>query len=328
MRGAVKNYVFGQSWEPNTIIGGVGSVITTKSALATKLGISESIIKRFEVVGNDVHCIITDFYYIPVNCFSGDTSITSFIDIDGLAYNQVGNFRDSTIKYAELRRVGPNQLQANCFSGSELEHLVTPHITQFDSNALDDCSFLHTIDAPLATLALTQSVRNTPNLAYTNFKLKELGTGSFLNSSAVLDLSEVHTIQNSSLTNGNYPSLHMPLLTNVNTSISPWNSSYITSAKFDVLENIPNSNNMFLGWTNCDSIEMKKLKVYGAFAAGGGTPAQYGFSNLKMGCNIKVHEDLLTANAGAPHEAFLYAKNTRGATVEFYDDAGNYVSTL
>lgn len=52
------------------------------------------------------------------------------------------------------------------------------------------------------------------------------------------------------------------------------------------------------------------------------------FDNLKTGCKIEANIFLATANAGAVDAGLDYAKTTRGAIVDFYDDAGNYVSTL
>lgn len=48
------------------------------------------------------------------------------------------------------------------------------------------------------------------------------------------------------------------------------------------------------------------------------------FLTIKTGITIRVHEDMATNN---PID-LDYAKNTRGCTVEFYDDNGDYVSTL
>lgn len=87
------------------------------------------------------------------------------------------------------------------------------------------------------------------------------------------------------------------------------------------------ASNQFEGLTSLELLDMKKLKVYG-LPAGQNSATNSGFANLKTGCVININIALATANSGSVNTAFLYAKNTRGAIVNFYDDNGNYVSTL
>lgn len=325
MRGAVKNYVFGQKWEPNTIIGGIGSVITTKSALATKLGISESIIRGFKVVGSDVYCRITSYYQIPVNCFRDDTTITYYYDYDSNVTLSSASFQGSTIKKAIFNR--HTTIPSFCFQNSMLEELEARNANLLASNALDNTP-IHTIDAPYLVNFLTYSVRNTPNLVNVNFRPVEIGLGAFWFSSVILDLSNTTSVHNRGLGYGIYVNLNMPSIITFSWTAPINNMTLCENAYLDELVSIGDSQNFFSNWPSANLIRMKKLKTYGTYASGGGTAADYGFSNLKTGCLIQVHEDLATANAGAPHEAFLWVKANRGATVEFYDDSGNYVSTL
>ena len=67
----------------NTIIGGVAASISTKSLLASKLGIAESEIIRFQIVGSDVQANIKSDYYLPDNVFYNNSDIKSFSDFDG-----------------------------------------------------------------------------------------------------------------------------------------------------------------------------------------------------------------------------------------------------
>lgn len=62
----------------NTFIGGVSSTIPTKAALALKLGISESNISYFVVVGNDIEAKIDVDYTLPNNSFKGNSDITYY----------------------------------------------------------------------------------------------------------------------------------------------------------------------------------------------------------------------------------------------------------
>lgn len=94
------------------------------------------------------------------------------------------------------------------------------------------------------------------------------------------------------------------------------------------LEEISTSGgNDFANLTSLNILDLRKLKVYNNPATGYGATAS-GFNLLKTGCEIRVHIALATANAGAVNESLRYAKNSRGAIVKFYDDNGNYVSTL
>jgi len=85
--------------------------------------------------------------------------------------------------------------------------------------------------------------------------------------------------------------------------------------------------NALQGLASLELLDMKKLKVYGT-PAGQNSATNSGFSGLKPGCIINVNIALATANAGTVNTAFLYAKNTLAAIVNFYDDSGNFISTL
>jgi hypothetical protein len=65
---------------PNTFIGGVASTIPDAATLATKLNISESEIKSFEIVGSDIKAAININYVMPTAAFKNNTNITYFDD--------------------------------------------------------------------------------------------------------------------------------------------------------------------------------------------------------------------------------------------------------
>lgn len=233
---------------PNTIIGGVGGTITTKSALATKLGISESIIRGFEVVGNDVHARITSNYYPKLEAFRNDSTIDKYEDLEGLiiSLSVDGVFRNSGV-----------------------EELHLPNTTNLSAYSISYCQYLKYLNLPSATFLGPQSVRNNTGLL----------------------------------------EFHAPNLESI--------GNIVTGGQ----------NNFFDSYTSCNLISMRKLKVYGS-PTQGTTGTLSGFTNLKLNCTIEVHEDLATANAGAPNQSLIWAKTNRSAIVEFYDDDGNYVSTL
>ncbi len=315
---------------PNTIIGGVGSVITTKSALATKLGISESIISAFKIVGNDVQARITENYLLPNQLFFNDSDILSFLDYDGMVsnFNGVSHFQNSTIKRAILPSL--TTTSNFMFDGSQVEEAELISATIITNNALRNTP-IHTLNAPLITNIQTSGLANTTNLINFNATgLTNVGQFGLNNTASTPDTTSITSIGNSGMRNMKYIVLDLNSLTTFsgtgNRSISDMTlcvNSYINN-----LETAPDSSNFFTNWTSAELIEMKKLKTYGALAAGGGNGTTYGFATLKTGCVIRVNEALATANAGSPHEAFLWVKANRGATVEFYDDSGNYVNTL
>jgi hypothetical protein len=88
--------------------------------------------------------------------------------------------------------------------------------------------------------------------------------------------------------------------------------------------NSTNKDGLWDSLTAIELIEAKKLRYLG-------NPSQAGtnaFRALKLGCKIRLHIDLLTANAGNADASLVFAKNARNATIEFYDDNGIYVTTL
>lgn len=158
--------------------------------------------------------------------------------------------------------------------------------------------------------------------------LNGLRSASNLESVSLPFLKEINSYAVSM--NAKITSLYLPSLTSVVGSQSVRDLTALVTADFPNLEVIPSGLNasMFANWTSATLIDMRKLKVYGDPSVGAGSGNISGFLNLKTGCEIRVHIALATANAGNANASLLYAKNNRGAIVKFYDDNGNYVSTL
>ncbi len=303
--------------QPNTFIGGVGATITTKSALATKLGISESIIKTFSVVGTEVQAYINTNYNLTVNRFNEDTDITWYKDLDGKVQSLDLCFRNATnlveVYFPACVSVeGANSSNANsgCFSGCV--NLETAHFENWQNtgNIVGNFTFYNCIKLTgLDTSKLTGRPGNRflSGVPQTEF-----------------DLSSLTQIDGNMFLDSNVQIINAPVLTSMfQTGITncPVKEIYLPS-----LEAIAGSNktNLFSNLTQCELIEAKKLKAM-IDPTIRGTNA---FNNLKTGCLIKVHEDLATANSGNADEALVWVKANRSATVEFYDDNGDYVSTL
>ena len=79
------HYIYGKvrNFPINTIIGGVAASISTKAVLATKLSIPESEIRKFVIVGSDVHANIRSDYSLANDCFYNNLNLTKYKDIDG-----------------------------------------------------------------------------------------------------------------------------------------------------------------------------------------------------------------------------------------------------
>lgn len=140
----------------NTIIGGVASTISTKALLSTKLGISESIIKRFEIVGSDVHAHISSDYDIPNACFQNDTQISKYLDL-GNHVKIVNNFgfQNSTIN--DLKLLAATSVNSASISNTYLENLEL-NVTSAGSGFCALNNYLKTIQ-----LLQLETITNKPN---------------------------------------------------------------------------------------------------------------------------------------------------------------------
>lgn len=76
---------------------------------------------------------------------------------------------------------------------------------------------------------------------------------------------------------------------------------------------------------NFELFDAKKLKIVPPYSVSG--TSSIVFRGWRPGAIMKVNSFLLTSEAGGVNSNILAAKGI-GAVVEFYDDAGNYVSTL
>lgn len=295
----------------NTIIGGIGGTITTGSALAAKLGIDGGLISNFEIVGSDVICNINSTFRPTSGAFENDQHVTSYFDFDGKVVrtappfgNTASMFKNSDIKYAYFPQP---EFMNGMFWNSKIENLDTPNLSEIPNSFLLNVSTLI-------------SWNHAPIITIDNYGMQ--------NCPFTINLDSLLNLGNDALSNTKYTNMTMNSIVSIMGTAPIRNNPTITSFYAPNLEWIQNANSFFNGWTACNLISCRKLKHYGSEPNGGATNNAKGFVNLKSGCKIEVHEDLLTANAGAPHGALVWVKANRSATVEFYDDDGNYVSTL
>lgn len=188
--------------EPNTIIGGIGGAINTKALLATKLGIPESIIRKFEVVGSDVHCTISSNYSIPSSCFNSDLSISSYHDFDGRVTIINGNaflnctslesvtfYNVEVIAYAfegcvNLLNWTGSVIRLNQYSLAGV--VATPDLTPINflhSYSLYNTNYYENILPNLLTTDYPNTFRNQPNV--TKIKADNLHTMTESNQSFI-----------------------------------------------------------------------------------------------------------------------------------------------
>lgn len=325
--GSNRSTVFGRQPWINTIIGGVASFISSKSALATKLAISESTIKRFEIVGSDVRAHISASYTIPENCFLNNTSITSYIDYHNKVITAgLSAFQNSTIQNALIENAVLNlSVFDNCVN-------------------LTNYSFGFTFKT-ISSFSTSNVFRNTRIKYFKADNLTSLGGSFFSGNTELLEIIAPLTSLNSAALDGctkliSVPdsiitmvtssmrncramtTLYFPVLTAINANTFNGCSSVLT-VNLPALEIITAKGAAFANMTSCTLIDMRKLKILSPADAASTT-----FTNLKMNCEIRVHINLATDNSGSPNATLAWVKANRSAVVKFYDDNGNYVSTL
>ena len=133
-------------------------------------------------------------------------------------------------------------------------------------------------------------------------------------------------------------------MTTFNTSIlNFYNCVFLTSVSFPKLTRIYTQ--AFQLCTSLSTIELPLLTVTGTFAfanasslsilnipkcsnLGGSSTYNNVFEGIKIGCTINTNISLKTNNAGGVDGDLTYAKNTRLAIVNFYNNDGSYNSTL
>ncbi len=311
----------------NTIIGGVGTTITTKTILASTLGISESLIRRFEIIGSDVHCNIRGEYAIKRSAFSGNNDITSYIDIDNICTMiGISAFQNATnLKNIKANRAG---FESSAFLGAtNLSNEAFGYEYFTNSNqitgGIQDCKF-KIFNAPNATTLTNEFARNNSTIQEVITAVTIVPNYAFANTTMLSNFSNLNnltTLSSASFLNSYLPgSLNFEKVTYFLGGISGLMSNAI---HFPSLIEINSKTNQFQNLTNLTILSAKKLKIFGDASVQSGA-----FNNLKLGCIIEIHISLATSNSGNPDAALLYAKNNRQAIVKFYDDNGNYVSTL
>lgn len=310
----------------NLIIEGVSSTITSKEILATKLTVGVSEIRRFQVVGSDIKANIRRVYGVSSDAFNNNKNILRFIDLDGLCESLGINafYQSSLIEIIapNLKKIEANSFRAAVnFTGVNFPKLESLEAGSFHSTKITQAIFPLIKSENIGTLTFINSTVINVNLG----GAKYLGTQFFQACTSLLTavLDEVVTADNGFFYNANkIQNISLPKATTLTLNCCR-GATALKTFSAPLLNTITDKTYFFNGNSNCTLIDMKKLKVFG-------NPANISncFVGLKTGCIINVNIALKTTNSGAVDAALDYAKNSRGAVVNFYNDDGSYNSTL
>jgi hypothetical protein len=304
----IRNY--SQNIAPNTIIGGiakqggtgVNAPVDTAYKLATKLGISINRISGFRIIGDDVSFKIKGTYSLPDGVFghpnsisSANQNITSFIDHDNLVVGLLG---------------GSNNTFSRCMN---MEYIKLNGLT---------------------TISNTDGVfRNCthPNLTVEMIGLKNV-SGSFFsqlpNSFNQTKYSSLSTIENiGTLFIHNSSGFTEVVMPNLKTIVGGQNffaANNVTKFIMNEVTTITGTSNGTWrhGNSTCKLIELKKCKtlpnVLIALGADVSTSIIHNSDfTMRMNEAVSGHASLLAIKSAKPH-----------AVIEFYDDNGDYVSSM
>lgn len=339
--------IYGSNKSLNTFIGGIAPTISTKSLLATKLGISTSVISNFSIDGNDIRCKITGNYNIPAAAFSGDINITYFNDTKGLVnIISYSTFQSCTnlisVNFPNVTFVGGGSYGSagafyNC---TNLTEVLIPKLSSLvDGNIFNNCTKLVLVDFPLVNSAIGNGVFfNCITLNSVNvFRITSVSNNAFGNTKIVsLDLSFATIIGDSAFQSciNFIQNLNLNLCTSIGAAAFSYtkiigcyapvctfigyqafsNCSEVLTYNLPELLTLQDGGTFgqhFVNNTKVTSIYMPKVTSIG------GSPSLISntFQNIKLGCTITVPIAQQTVNAGSPEADLQYAITSRGATV-------------
>ena len=316
------------------ILKGVSSEITTKEILASKLSISAVRIRRFDWFSDRVEASIKGNYTLP-SSFANNTSLTDLLDVGGNIYTianaalqgctSLVNVKFDNAFLSNSALAGVSSLTNALYSG-------VLKVRQVFNGSLTGTQLKKVI---IDTGSVSQgSMQSMPNLEEVYLPgLTTIEADAFNGSSKLskLNTSDVMSISNRAFSSTGFVNLSFPKIVNL-TGLSVFNGiNTLKTIEFDSLVNISTSESLFSSCPLLEYISMKKVKTYGTYNNITGASARfYGFNNVKLGCIIDCNIALATANTtnNTAHEALKWVKANRQAVVKFYDDNGNYVSTL
>lgn len=291
--------------EPNTLIGGVSSTVTSASLFAAKLGISASRVVGFAIVGSDVQAKVTGGTYVlsAGNSFDGNTSITYFKDLDGLCTSITGTaaFRNATnlteVYFPSATRATANDTNGNapCFLGcSKLANVYMPSLTTVEWSMFQGCTLLTSIDLPSATSVRQQGFFACTSLASATIpNLIEIRVQGFNGCSSItaVNFPLVTSILSSAFQN--CVSLNSMIFSASYTAITSSTFQGCTSLTTVTLNGVTSiAQSAFFGCTNLVTLNLPNLTTI----VGGVNTAHYIFSGTKI---VDLNFPLLTSVSGS-----------------------------
>ena len=356
--------VFAQNVIPNTLIGGIAKLggtgvnapIDSKALLATKLGIASNRITGFKVIGNNIQCRIKGNYIIPAYAFGGtvladgNQNITYYRDEDALV-TAIGGWSFGYCQQLEVVKfLG---MTINLSLNYSFQYCTKLYSAQFSWNTLStltggSSSFRNTIitslDIPnVVTIGWFGGFQGT-KISYLNApKLKTITTLCFGSIQTLVNVDlpkwEALTVGEQSVFSNcyNLETASIPLVYNLPASTFQGCSKLhtLTHSHFTALgshslrgnkitnfiaNNVTNVGDTVFQEATMTLIELKKCISMGA--------SGNCFNLANTGFTIRTNIFLATSNGGSADVNLANAKTLKGATVEFYDNTGTYVSTL
>lgn len=177
----------------------------------------------------------------------------------------------------------------------------------------------------------TSAFKNNTDITYykDNDRLVQGFANSVFDGSSNLHTLELYGLK--TFSNGGLPKirftkiekLYFPEMTIVQGNNSVTNNNLLTSID---IPNATSSYNSNIFYNNPLLSNVNITKVKGNIGLNSRNNSW--FSLCAIGCIINVNIDMLTNNGGSPDEDLTVIKSQRNAVINFYDDSGNYVSTL
>lgn len=161
-----QDYTFGQKYdtastEVNTVIGGAAKIWTTKTELATNLGIAETDISHFEVIDNDIYARIEVSYNIPDHIFQNYANrayykgygaiITSYLDLEGMVWEIGSNCFTYQSNLRDIYFPEVVNLHLQTFENTRCRQYVFPKATFVNNHHVFNLTYAKLIYLPLVT---------------------------------------------------------------------------------------------------------------------------------------------------------------------------------
>lgn len=355
---AIKKLVFSGSkkYEPNTFIGGVANTITSASEIANILNIPVSGIKAFSVVGDDIQFHVKDGYEIPQSAFRDNEDITYYRDEGGKCFGiGEGAFMGAS-ELEEFKGLAVIWVGYEAGAGTnngpfrdcvKLKKFITSKAwINCNRAAFSGCTLLEEIDFSSVYIIRDNGIgifngcKNLPPIIINPLYAGSLG--SFFAGAVVsgLNLNNVSVLDNVFFGNQNnratvlFETLYSEQVTalghlainNVLGDLKVVNFPNCTSVGnfcFDSSETIEEiylpkaetfiGSSNFGNMTSLSILDLRGCKELLSFNM---------INNIPATAELRIHEEIDVNNIN-----ITYAQS-RGVTINLYDDNGDYVSTL